>query len=1236
MRRASILLVGLVPSLVTACPWGAPTVPRPQVGRAAFEAATEIPVPYGVVSAADGGLHLALPLLSIDTRLGTLGFGLAWSSADAAWRTSLDARYDGTVFVAADGRRHDTTGLAAGDPVPGTGWRVLDATALVTLGGLVHAFGTDGGLAAAHALGHPYPRLVYERGAVGAGQGLVGLRQCTTATACSDVFDLTHDAVGRLVRVDDRAGRVALLSWDAADLLRSVRGPVSVASGGPGLSIDYGGPRVRSVTNPEGETQVFDYDGAGRLLEVRGLGLPEPGLGFAWSKAAGGGMRADVTHPGGAQEVMVVDAQRRLLRRTDFATGDDWVFAWEGLEVARETGPFGETRYTRPSADVLVTETPDGNTTTVTYATDAIALDRPFARPVARIDDRIGPVLVRTYDAAGRMRSQANGEGDVETFVWGSLGELGSHTLPDGGVVRYEAYGDHGHPTRVGRGEHDAVFTYDAVGNVVASEDPGHEARLPGLVSRRFDGARRLVELHVMATTMGLAGSPIHGVRIVRRSDGQVLRIERPYGGDLEVVYDLAGRPVERRERVNGTFQVEAFGYDAAGNLAHRTRANGMREEWDHDLARRVVATRHLRGGQLETAATFGWQGRQLASIDDSARAGIETRVYDAAGRLDHVVHPGGEVTRWSYDARSRVTAEVFEASDGTPVVTLGHTYDAVDRTLGTTADGVSLVGHVYEAGRRVETAYGNGLVRRATFDAETGSLTQLRTTDVAGNEVERSTLAIRPGGFGHIEVDATTTTSAGFVGSVAERYWLGGAGSVGSRVGSDFPLLGTWPISHYTHDELGNRTHYLEGTPFVWNAEHNRLQRAYDVNTPHIYAWDAAGFAVGRDAESIAFDAAGRLTRIGDDRFVWDVFGRPVEREVAGAASWFGWGGAIETDAGGTPRALDRTDWVLGLNGRTNRYRHLDFRGNVKAVSDDTGLVRTLLHYDAYGVHARHGDPTDRTFARGLALGDAPGDPVLLGHRPYDPVAGSFLAPDPVSQWLSQHAYALGNPVMLSDPSGLSPVHTTDGAVVKAFENGGGIVGAAAGGGLTKTTKGAVAGGIAGAAAGRAVGQRVDASIDHHHDAWTQPTEAPDGFRSRSGSPGAWVRTHHGGRQRATGPPTGYGTRPTERALSPNSQAVGRQKGCVGACPGPARHQGPPSRQRESSRGGSSGAVSGFGSLGDFSGGGLAFGCAGPATAAPAGLAAWLPLLAPLSLVLVAHAARVGGRARRQPGEWE
>jgi RHS repeat-associated protein len=364
--------------------------------------------------------------------------------------------------------------------------------------------------------------------------------------------------------------------------------------------------------------------------------------------------------------------------------------------------------------------------------------------------------------------------------------------------------------------------------------------------------------------------------------------------------------------------------------------------------------------------------------------------------------------------------------------------------------------------GRWVEIEYGNGLVRSARYSATDGLLTETTTVDAQGNEVESSFLTrdVSDGLISGLHWSAVTATNGGVDATSEESHLLtpprGTAIDAGPRVGGFEAAASIAGADLYSYDAIGNLVGRT-GVEFVHNPEHNRLLRieAAGGTLIHEYAWDEAGFATERDGVPLEWSAAGRIVAIGGlAEFRWDALGRLVACEIAGVETRMLFGGRVGATGHGVPVAIERGEVHIDLVAGDHRFRHFDFRGNVKFVSDAEGRVMAHRGFDAYGTATLWGtDPDALGFAQGRELAGL----VLLGGRLHDPAAGRFLAPDPVYPLMNPYAYALGNPVWLWDPDGRNA------RTALAIAAGVGVVGMAVGAAVA----GAVAAGPAAAAIG-------------------------------------------------------------------------------------------------------------------------------------------------------------------------
>jgi RHS repeat-associated protein len=164
--------------------------------------------------------------------------------------------------------------------------------------------------------------------------------------------------------------------------------------------------------------------------------------------------------------------------------------------------------------------------------------------------------------------------------------------------------------------------------------------------------------------------------------------------------------------------------------------------------------------------------------------------------------------------------------------------------------------------------------------------------------------------------------------------------------------------------------------------------------------------------------DATGAIASIGTlAAFDHDLDGRPVSRTLNGVTKTFRFGGAIAYSTAGTPIEADLGEVVIKLDGTGNRYRHLDFRGNVLFQTNAAGNVTGQATYRAFGRFTASGNPGERGFAGGFEIPSL--GLVVLGPRVLDSDVGRFLSPDPVYNAVNQYAYAQGNPVFFWDPDG-------------------------------------------------------------------------------------------------------------------------------------------------------------------------------------------------------------------------
>ncbi len=1018
LRLLAALLAATL-SLLGCPPASAGLGPRPGLRDYARNARVPLALPgaEGHVDVIGGNLLLRRVDLSIDTRLGTLEIGATYNSALDSWRWSFDPRYGSHQFTDESGASYAVADVSDGEALPGSHWVKLDAQRIKTKSGRVHHFDTTHRLVALTWGQADWPRLDFVGAPVAGRQRTVAIRQCTAASACEAVYDIAYDSAGRVVAIDDRAGRRAEFSW-ANGRLVAARDGLDVAEGRPGWRYDYTSDRLTTVTNGEEERTEIGYEG-GRVIELRRIGEGDPTDRFFYTGEIQGLYATRHWDALGRETVYRYDAERRLHEIWNSTVDEYTRWTWTGLRPTSRTEPDGTTHFFTWSGDDLVRVVPpNGNTQDIVYAPQGIDREDSNQRPVLQSSDTLGLLEQNDYDTAGRRVATRNGEGDETRFGYDADGNLTTVTRPDGHTTELLGYQGPGHPTLIRRPGSlipEQLRLFDDVGNRIEGAPAGRSGA-GGIGERGFDAGRNI---------RSIALDFDQPIAIDVRSDGRRTRIARPGGDDHEMIYDALGRLALRRERVDGEWQSTRFEYDAVDDRTAVERPNGMRQEYAYDAAGRTVRVRNLRHGVLESEATFHYEGGRLVSSFDSARGADEFYVYDAAGQLAAIQHAGGDTTTYGYDPRGRRAAQAYlDALLG--LVRIVHfEHDAKDRVVEIRDGLTTVLEREYTNDRLSEVRYGNGVVRRYGYDPESGALASTESRNVADDVIE-STSVVRGLQWPDVHLETTTTTTGNVSATRHERYEMSSL-AYQSRFVDRLRVTGYTGVGEPRVLAYDGRSNLLrEGDAvFQYNQEGNRLQEIDFGGGGNLdYAYDPAGFVTLRGGTEITWHANGRIASHGLDRFEWDSLGRPLSRTVNGTTSRGAFDGSVTADADGNPLRLDLDEVSIDLQQGGRVYRHLDFRGNVKFTSDDEGEVRSLYTYSPFGLEEVLGDSDDGV--RFVMRAEA-GELVLMGARVYDPVASRFLSPDPIFQVVNQYAYTLANPIEFQDRDGTSPTDTLD-----------------------------------------------------------------------------------------------------------------------------------------------------------------------------------------------------------------
>lgn len=240
-----------------------------------------------------------------------------------------------------------------------------------------------------------------------------------------------------------------------------------------------------------------------------------------------------------------------------------------------------------------------------------------------------------------------------------------------------------------------------------------------------------------------------------------------------------------------------------------------------------------------------------------------------------------------------------------------------------------------------------------------------------------------------------------------------------------------------FTYDAVGNRTDkthsYGNGNQmltfgnltFTYDADGNVTQKSNSsTGVTWRYHWDilnrlSSTVRAGGDSITYEYDAKGKLVR----------------RKTNGVIDrhWVYMGDHILAELDGELGQLNRYIYRLGVDkpitvttGKgtfgTNYHNMLqDQLGNV--VYHGSGSLSQEIVYDPWGAPSIILDNTgSRLFWKGLLYQDGPGL-YYVRNRWYDPEVGRFISEDPIGLegGINLYQFAAGDPINLSDPSGLT-----------------------------------------------------------------------------------------------------------------------------------------------------------------------------------------------------------------------
>jgi RHS repeat-associated protein len=206
-----------------------------------------------------------------------------------------------------------------------------------------------------------------------------------------------------------------------------------------------------------------------------------------------------------------------------------------------------------------------------------------------------------------------------------------------------------------------------------------------------------------------------------------------------------------------------------------------------------------------------------------------------------------------------------------------------------------------------------------------------------------------------------------------------------------------------------------------------------YDSTQPHAvdstplgtYTYDDNGNMVTAAGDVMDYDGENRLTSVNGVTYVYGPDGQRLKKTVGGTTTLY-LGADVEKTGSDWTKYLAAGDVEFSPTG-TN-FLHRDHLGSVRVVTE-SNIPRVRANFQAFGerIESLSEIPESKGFI-GERHDDGAGEPglIYLNARYYDPILARFIQPDPLDPFLpgvgvNRYAYASNNPIMFSDPLGLS-----------------------------------------------------------------------------------------------------------------------------------------------------------------------------------------------------------------------